>query len=160
MWMQKQPGYVGNSVANCGEIDLGELRTVRELQESFEEWWVRVYQNRPHRELRDRDVPSRMFTPNQMHAVLFDAGAGIPIPLDQGTYIPLTPVGMLTEYPVARKMRSIVSRVPSTYILAFQPIDVRLYPKPSVGQIVGDLVVGDAMVDPTGSVGMGRPSRL
>lgn len=92
MWMQKQPGYVGNSVANRGEIDLGELRTVGELQESFEEWWVRVYQNRPHSELRDRDVPSRMFTPNQMYAALFDAGAGIPVPLDQGTYIALMPV--------------------------------------------------------------------
>ena len=89
-WMQKLPGYVGNSVANRGrEIDLSGLLTVHELRESFEEWWVRVYQRTPHRELRDRDLPSRCYSPNQMYTALFDAGAGIPVPIDEATFISL-----------------------------------------------------------------------
>lgn len=89
-WMQKLPGYLGNSVANRGrEVDHANLLTVRELRDSFEEWWVRVYQRTPHGELRDRDMPARCYSPNQMYAALFDAGAGIPVPIDQATFISL-----------------------------------------------------------------------
>jgi putative transposase len=89
----KLPGYIGNSVANRGrEIDHASLLTIGELRASFEEWWVRVYQRRAHSELRDRDLPSRCYTPNQMFAALFDAGAGLPVPIDQTTYIGLMPV--------------------------------------------------------------------
>lgn len=89
-WMQKLPGYVGNSVSNRGRvIDHASLLTIRELRESFEEWWVRVYQRTPHSELRDRDLPARCYSPNQMYSALFDAGAGIPVPIDQATYISL-----------------------------------------------------------------------
>lgn len=89
-WMQHLPGYVGNSVANRGrEIDTSGLLTIGELRDSFEEWWVRVYQRRAHNELRDRDLPSRRYSPNQMYSVLFDAGAGIPVPIDETTYIGL-----------------------------------------------------------------------
>lgn len=89
-WMQKLPGYLGNSVANRGrDIDHANLLTVRELRDAFEEWWVRVYQRTPHGELRDRDLPSRCYTPNQMFAALFDAGAGIPVPIDETTFISL-----------------------------------------------------------------------
>lgn len=91
-WMQHLPGYVGNSVANRGrEIDTSGLLTIGELRDSFEEWWVRVYQRRAHNELRDRDLPSRRYSPNQMYSVLFDAGAGIPVPIDETTYIGLMP---------------------------------------------------------------------
>ncbi|QYB00257.1 hypothetical protein I1A62_04165 (plasmid) [Rhodococcus sp. USK10] len=92
LWMQKQPGYVGNSPAHRGEISHDGLLTLRELADSFEQWWVRVGQNRPHDGLRDRDIPSRKFTPNQMYAVMFDAGAGIPVPIDEHTYIALMPL--------------------------------------------------------------------
>lgn len=89
-WMQKLPGYLGNSVANRGrEIDHASLLAVRELRDSFEEWWVRVYQRTPHSELRDRDLPARCYSPNQMYAALFDAGAGIPVPIDEATFISL-----------------------------------------------------------------------
>lgn len=91
-WMQHLPGYVGNSVANRGrEIDTSSLLTIGELRDSFEEWWVRVYQRRAHSELRDRDLPSRRYSPNQMYSVLFDAGAGIPVPINEDTYIGLMP---------------------------------------------------------------------
>lgn len=92
LWMQKQPGYVGNNPTHRGEISHDGLLTLRELADSFEQWWVRVWQNRPHDGLRDRDIPSRKFTPNQMYAVMFDAGAGIPVPIDEHTYIALMPV--------------------------------------------------------------------
>lgn len=92
LWMQKQPGYVGNSPVNRGQVSHDGLLTLRELADSFEQWWVRVWQNRPHDGLRDRDVPSRKFTPNQMYAVMFDASAGIPVPIDEHTYIALMPV--------------------------------------------------------------------
>ncbi|GAB2461738.1 hypothetical protein GCM10027062_46040 [Nocardioides hungaricus] len=91
-WMQHLPGYVGNSVANRGrEIDSSGLLTIGELRDSFEAWWVRVYQRRAHNELRDRDLPARRYSPNQMYSVLFDAGAGIPVPIDETTYIGLMP---------------------------------------------------------------------
>ncbi|WP_416063794.1 hypothetical protein [Rhodococcus indonesiensis] len=92
LWMQKQPGYVGNNSTHRGEISHNGLLTLRELADSFEQWWIRVWQNRPHDGLRDRDIPSRKFTPNQMYAVMFDAGAGIPVPIDEHTYIALMPV--------------------------------------------------------------------
>lgn len=91
-WMQKLPGYVGNSVENRGRhIDRQNLLTLREIRESFEEWWVRVYQRTPHSELRDRDIPGRCFSPNQMYAALFDASAGVPVPIDEDTFISLMP---------------------------------------------------------------------
>ncbi len=91
-WMQKLPGYIGNSVANRGRhADRADLLTLRELRESFEEWWVRVYQRTPHSELRDRDVPGRCYSPNQMYTALFDAGAGVPVPIDEATFISLMP---------------------------------------------------------------------
>jgi len=92
LWMQKQPGYVGANATLRGEIDLAELLTLRELADSFETWWVRVWQNRPNDALRDRDLPARRFTPNQMYAAMFDASAGIPLPIDRATYIALMPV--------------------------------------------------------------------
>lgn len=92
LWMQKQPGYVGPDVTLRGEVDRDGLPTVRELADSFEAWWIRVWQNRPNDALRDREAPSRRFTPNQMYAAMFDATAGIPVPIDQATYIALMPI--------------------------------------------------------------------
>ncbi|UPW04844.1 Mu transposase C-terminal domain-containing protein [Rhodococcus pyridinivorans] len=91
LWMQKQPGYLGSNPTPRGTISHDGLLTLRELVDSFEQWWVRVWQNRPHDGLRDRDVPSRKFTPNQMYAAMFDASAGIPVPIDEHTYIALMP---------------------------------------------------------------------
>lgn len=92
LWMQKQPGYVGNNPTHRGEVSHDGLLTLRELADSFEQWWVRVWQNRPNDGLRDRDLPSRKFTPNQMYAAMFDASAGISVPIDEHTYIALMPV--------------------------------------------------------------------
>lgn len=91
-WMQKLPGYIGNSVTNRGKAaEKDKLLTLRELRDSFEQWWVRVYQRTPHAELRDRDVPGRCYSPNQMYTALFDAGAGVPVPIDSDTFISLMP---------------------------------------------------------------------
>jgi putative transposase len=92
LWMQVQPGYIGIDPTHRGTISNDGLLTLRELSDLFEQWWVRVWQNRPNDALRDRDVPSRRFTPNQMYAAMFDASAGIPVPIDESTYISLMPV--------------------------------------------------------------------
>jgi len=99
LWMQKQPGYVGTDPTMRGEVIHDGLLTLRELAASFEEWWVRVWQNRPNDALRDRDLPSRKFTPNQMYAAMFDASAGIPVPIDEHTYIALMPIHRRTFKP-------------------------------------------------------------
>lgn len=52
---------------------------------------MRVWQNRPNDALRDRDLPARRFSPNQMYAAMFAVSAGIPVPIDQATYIALMP---------------------------------------------------------------------
>lgn len=92
MWMQKQPGYIGSDPTRRGDVDAAALLTLTELADSFERWWVRVWQNRPHDGLRDRDLPARRFSPNQMYAAMFDASAGLPVPIDEYTYINLMPV--------------------------------------------------------------------
>jgi putative transposase len=89
------PGYVGNSVANRGreaEITSSGLLTIAEFADLFEQWLVLVWQNRPNDGLRDRSMPGRPLTPNQMYAAMFDASAGIPVPIDEGTYISLMPI--------------------------------------------------------------------
>lgn len=91
LWMQKQPGYIGTDPTRRGEVGPEDLLTLAELADSLEKWWIRVWQNRPHDGLRDRDMPSRRFTPNQMYAAMFDAAAGIAVPIDQATYIALMP---------------------------------------------------------------------
>lgn len=91
LWMQKQPGYIGSDPTRRGRADRGALLTLAELADSFERWWIRAWQNRPNEALRDRDVPSRRYTPNQMYAALFDAAAGMPVPIDEATYLALMP---------------------------------------------------------------------
>ena len=78
------PGYVGNSVANRGretEIASSGLLTIAEFADLFEQWLVLVWQNRPNDGLRDRSMPGRSLTPNQMYAAMFDAKCRHP-----GTY--------------------------------------------------------------------------
>jgi putative transposase len=89
------PGYVGNSVANRGrqtEIACSGMLTIAEFADLFEQWLVLVWLNRPNDGLRDRSMPGRSLTPNQMYAAMFDASAGIPVPIDEGTYISLMPI--------------------------------------------------------------------
>lgn len=48
LWMQKQPGYIGSDPTRRGRVDRGALLTLAELADSFERWWIRVWQNRPN----------------------------------------------------------------------------------------------------------------
>jgi putative transposase len=91
MWMQYQDWYVGNAVGTRGREMRGEVMTLPEIERSFAEWVVCVWQNRPHPALADRDLPGRRFTPNQMYAACFDSTPGVPVPVGVDTFIDLLP---------------------------------------------------------------------
>lgn len=99
MWMQYQDGYLGRSVENRGREALGTVVNLADIERSFAEWVVTVWQNREHPALFMRDIPGRRFTPNQMYEACFDSAPGMPVPIDENTFISLLPTRTRTVQP-------------------------------------------------------------
>ena len=113
MWMQYQDGYVGRSVENRGRKVRGEVMTLADIERSFAEWVVTVWQNREHPALFTRDIPGRRFTPNQMYAACFDSAPGMPVPIDENTFISLLPTVARTIQPDGINFRNEVYDTPA-----------------------------------------------
>lgn len=92
--LQKLPGYLGKDATKRATVAatnrLG-LLTIPELRAVIEEFWVVVWQNRPHPGLRDMGRRKRVYSPNQMYTEFFNFMGGLPVPLDEDTYISLLP---------------------------------------------------------------------
>jgi putative transposase len=100
LFAQDLPGFKGGSVAERGDrIEKGVLLDVVTLAERFSEWVARVWQNRPHDNLRDPMYPSVKLTPNEMYNASFDFAAQLPLPLTAEDYIELLPVQWRVVHP-------------------------------------------------------------
>ncbi|WP_345067305.1 Mu transposase C-terminal domain-containing protein [Leifsonia kafniensis] len=92
LFTQYLSGYVGNSPGNRGhQIEKQLLYPILTLQEIFEEWVVRVWQNRPHGGLRDPLFPSLKLTPNQMYTASIGVAPTFALPISESDYIELLP---------------------------------------------------------------------
>jgi putative transposase len=100
LFAQDLPGFKGGSVAERGDrIEKGALLDVVTLAERFNEWVARVWQNRPHENLRDPMHPSVKMTPNEMYNASFDLAAQLPLPLTAEDFIELLPVHWRVIHP-------------------------------------------------------------
>ncbi|MEB0266809.1 Mu transposase C-terminal domain-containing protein [Cryobacterium sp. 10I5] len=92
LFTQHLNGYVGNSPGNRGyKVEGQRLYSIVTLQEIFEEWIVRIWQNRPHRGLRDPLAPSILLTPNQMYTASIGVSPSLTLPVSESDYIELLP---------------------------------------------------------------------
>ena len=93
LFAQDLPGFKSGDVQSRGErLEKGALLDVVTLAERFEEWVIRVWQNRPHDALFDPMHPSIKMTPNEMYNASFDLAAQLPLPIDALDYIELMPI--------------------------------------------------------------------
>lgn len=90
---QYLPGYTGGTPENRGlAIEKAKnLLTPDALFELFDDWVLSIYQNAPHRGLRDRMDPKVLFSPNQVLAAAAQVTGTIEIPLTPEDYIDLMP---------------------------------------------------------------------
>lgn len=93
LFAQALPGFKGGSVAERGnKVDRDGLLDVFTLTELFDEWVVRVWQNRPHGGLTDPMFPRTTLTPNEMYDAMFGITGFLPVPFTSDDYIELMPV--------------------------------------------------------------------
>ncbi|WP_431220092.1 Mu transposase C-terminal domain-containing protein [Leifsonia xyli] len=90
--MQYLAAFTGGSPDNRGRTDgtyyYLDLITLDEL---FDEWVTRVYQNRPSDSLIDPFHPGISLSPNEMYAASFNLKGKPPVPIDTLDYIELLP---------------------------------------------------------------------
>jgi putative transposase len=102
LFAQYFKGYTGRSVEHRG-TDADEhpeqLHTIEEAQELLDQWIAEVWQNRPHKGLRDPRHPATTLTPNEMCAALRAIFPEIEVPFDSDTYLSLLPTRWLTIQP-------------------------------------------------------------
>ncbi|MEC5186232.1 putative transposase [Cryobacterium sp. MP_3.1] len=92
LFTQYLSGYVGNSPGNRGyKVEEQPLYPILSLHEIFEEWVVRVWQNRAHKGLSDPLSPSVLLTPNQMYSASIGVSPSLTLPISESDYIELLP---------------------------------------------------------------------
>lgn len=92
LFTQTLPGYVGNHSVNRGEDVEGEnLLDLATLSELFDDWVLRVWQNRPHKGLRDPFDPAVIYSPNQAYDAALAYSGSISFPLNRDDFIDLLP---------------------------------------------------------------------
>lgn len=92
LFTQNLPGYVGNHSVNRGEDVEGEdLLDLALLSELFDDWVMSVWQNRPHKGLRDPFDPSAIYTPNQAYDAALAYCGSMSFPLNRNDFIDLLP---------------------------------------------------------------------
>ena len=93
LFTQGLPGYTGNHNVDRGyklEKD-DNLLSLAMLAELFDDWVLKIWQNRPHKGLSDPFEPSHDFTPNEAYEGAAPYAGEIEVPLDQSDYIELLP---------------------------------------------------------------------
>ncbi|NEN07756.1 transposase [Diaminobutyricibacter tongyongensis] len=83
--------FTGGSPGHRGSIEDEPLLDLVTLDQLFDEWVTRVYQNSPHDGLFDPFRPSVTLTPNEMYAATWDLSPSQPVPMDTIDYIALLP---------------------------------------------------------------------
>jgi putative transposase len=93
LFVQYQHGYTGRSPEFRGyDVEKDpEIVDIDALYELFDDWVLKVWQNRPHNGLRDRVNPSVTVSPNQMMAAAAEITSNIQLPLTEDLYIELLP---------------------------------------------------------------------
>lgn len=92
LFTQYLPGYVGNSPENRGrDVKKEDLISIHALAEYFDDWVLKVWNNRPHGGLRDRLEPTIKLSPNQKFAEASQVTAALILPLTTEDYIDLMP---------------------------------------------------------------------
>jgi putative transposase len=102
LFAQYLKGYTGRSVEHRGtdaDKHPEQLHSIEEAQELLDQWIAEVWQNRPHKGLRDPRHPSTTLTPNEMCAALREIFPEIEVPFDSDTYLSLLPTRWLTIQP-------------------------------------------------------------
>lgn len=91
--------FTGGSVEHRGDIDDAPLLDLVTLDQLFDEWVTRVYQNSPHSGLTDPFRPKTVLSPNEMYSATFHLTPAIPVPMDATDYISLLPAHRRTIQP-------------------------------------------------------------
>lgn len=92
LFTQALPGYVGRSPEHKGhQVEEQDLIDVFTLYELFDDWVLRVWQNRAHEGLRDPWISTRTFSPNQMLRAAARVTSTLYLPLTPEDYISLLP---------------------------------------------------------------------
>lgn len=93
LFAQYQHGYTGRSPEFRGyDVEKNpDILDIDALYEVFDDWVLKVWQNRPHGGLRDRMNPSVTLSPNQMMAAAAEITSNIQLPLTEDLYIELLP---------------------------------------------------------------------
>lgn len=90
LFTQHLPGYVGRSPEFRGyQVEKEDLLSVFALYELFDDWVLKVWQNRPHGGLRDRVNPGVKISPNQAYAAATQVSATLLLPITTDRYIGL-----------------------------------------------------------------------
>lgn len=92
MFTQYLPGYTGRSAEHRGyEVEKDDLIDVYMLNELFDDWVLKEWQNRPHSSLLDRLNPAVKLSPNQMFAAAAEITNTLYLPLTKEDFIELLP---------------------------------------------------------------------
>jgi putative transposase len=92
LFTQSLPGYLGNHTVNRGyKVEDDELLDIATLTELFDDWVVNVWQNRPHRGLRDPFEPTVLYSPNQAYNGAAAYSGVVAYPLSKDDFIELLP---------------------------------------------------------------------
>ncbi|WP_166791006.1 Mu transposase C-terminal domain-containing protein [Cryobacterium glucosi] len=90
LFTQYLPGYVGRSPEFRGyNVEKEDLLSVFALYELFDDWVLKVWQNRPHSGLRDRMNPNIKISPNQAYAAATQVSSTLLLPITTDGYIRL-----------------------------------------------------------------------
>jgi transposase InsO family protein len=92
--------FTGGTAGNRGIDDRDSSKIdLMVLDQLFDEWITRVYQNRPSDSLIDPFHPGVQLSPNEMYAATYDLKGKPPVPIDAVDYISLLPVYERTVTP-------------------------------------------------------------
>jgi transposase InsO family protein len=113
--------FTGGSVEHRGDIDDAPLLDLVSLDQMFDEWVTRVYQNSPHSGLTDPFRPKTVLSPNEMYAATFDLSPAIPVPMDATDYISLLPAQRRTIQPQGIQYQNRFYDCPELQVLRNSP---------------------------------------